>query len=844
MQWQEWSDIIPASELQLLDKGRQQEIEQPLIDLGYLSVAANTRLDNQSFQQEYCKSIQKFRAAYFVSNLQNKTATPLLSLPTNELDSEELHLLHQLVGLDGNVAIPTMPKLGQQNLWTHVLHYRLIVLGLFSGSVSTTFNEESMAALKLLGEWLIMPIDNPLAIINLAGDVPLLTEKILQSGKLRNHVVTFKYNKAKTNAEVFQEVREEQEENEDEAALESFEKEIEKGFNAVDKKLFSKEEATWEAMENKTKRKQKRINRIEGKMTKLLKKEQKLLTEGLEKELVIQNKIKQLTGQEKVLAQSLAQAKRAVVSQQEVVKTQNKNSKKKLASSIKEKKKLSKNIAEPKQISSALVLISQASQNNRIRNQNVQHLKENNGKKSVIKSMESDISKAEKEIARLQTNIKTLKQIDRLEEEIKLLRRSSTSFNLAQQKLDLIKEEKKKTEQLIASVQKNIKSNREKFNTAKKEREQSIGEQQLKLQQLNKRFKRLLEKAKGLSYRFKAQLRRSLNESFYQEIRQKVFRDRRTDYLEQVASSPFNLFLVRLIQVRQWMNGYYYGRLDSQPGDRTFQSIVEFTEEEDLKKLRLKYILTRLGQNQKGFWLLNVQYYFDCLVTLDHKASSETSTSLITLYEKEIEKENGIFNNKRTKKAWEEYNLELQEGLDGPAHRIRRFYFGVKSLIKSIGRVIHRVIRFLIKGVKIVLRILKNFIKIIYKEIREGTKNFFDGMQFLFGKRSIETVAPNGSIVLTNYGFDFDTTVFMSTNLPQETLNLHIQECMKRTHNLHFSLTLCGKVLKWVFHIATSSLSWPRLAIKIAFYFKGLIIKFFKERKRRLTGTRPIVQKE
>ncbi|MFT5802164.1 MAG: hypothetical protein ACI956_001975, partial [Nonlabens sp.] len=640
-----------------------------------------------------------------------------------------------------------------------------------------------------------------------------------------------------------QEVEEETEEDENEAALLTLETEVEKEFNAIDQELFSKEEATWEAMENKTKRKRKRINRIEGKMTRILKKEQKLLTKGLEKELSIQTKINQLEGQEKVLIKSLAQAERAFTSQEEQVKTQNKNSKKKLKSSIKERKKLGKNLKEPKEISTALIFVSQAAQNNRTRNKNVRHLKENNGKKSVLNSMKSDILKTEREISRLQSNIKVLKKIDKLNVEISILESSSTSFNQAQQKLDLIKEEKKKTERLIAKVRKSIRSNKQLFTTAKKEREQRSGERQLQLQQLNKRLKRLLEKTRGLSFRFKAQLKRSLDDSYYQELRQKVFRERRTDYLEQVASSPFNLFLVRLIQVRQWMNGYYYGRLDSQPGDRTFQSIVEFTEEEDLKKLRLKYILTRLGQNQKGFWLLNAQYYFDCLVTLDSQTSPENSMGLISVYEQEIERENGIFNNKHTKKAWEDYNQELQEGLEGTAHHIRRFYYGVKSLARSIGRVIHRVLRFLVKGVKLVLRILKNFIKIIYKEIREGARNFFDGMKFLFSKRSIETVALDGSCVVTSYDFDFDATVFMSNNLPQETLNLHIQQCMARTSNLHFSLTLCGKVLKWVFTLVTGSLTWPRLAIKIAFYFKDLLIQFFRVRKRRLAATKRMVEK-
>lgn len=835
MQWQEWSDIIPAAELQLLDTGRQQEIEQPLIDLGFLSGLNTFRANELSFQQEFYKSIYHFREAYFAAHLNRDSTLSISDLGTNKPGSEELYLLHQLTGLDGNLDIPQMPELGQQNLWTRVLHYRLIVLGLFPDPASTPFSNKSITAIEQLGNWLDIPLVDSLDIVNLAGHIPLLTAKLLEKGRLRNQVVIFNYNQPKTSKELIQEVEEETEESENEEALLKLEKEIDKEFVAIDKEIFPEEEALWESMENKTKRKQKRINRIEGKMKKILKQEQKVLTKGLEKELSISRKIDQLVIQEKALIKGLEQTERDFISQQQLVKTKHKTNKKKLAKAIKEKTKLSAGLKEPKAINEALVLISQATQNNRIRTQNIQHLERNNGKKSVINSMKSAIEKAEREISRLQLNIRALQKIDKLNTEIELLTRSKNSFDQAQQKLDLLDDEKKKAKNIIDKVRKDIKLNQQHFATAKKEREEHIAGQQLQLQQLNKRLKRLLEKTKGLSFRFKAQLKRSLNEAYYNELRQKVFRERSTDYLEEVSTTPFNLFLIRLIQIRQWMNGYYYGRLDSLPADRTFQSIVEFTEEEDLPKLRLKYILTRLAGNQKGFWLLNAQYYFQCLVTLDNQDSPEDSMELMHIYEAEFEKGDGIFNNKHTKKAWEEYNQELQQGLDGTAQLIRRFYYGVKSLAKSIGRVIHRIMRFIKKGVKFVLRILKNFIKIIYKEIREGTLNFFDGMEFLFSRRSIETVAPNGSRVLTKYDFDFDATVFMSGNMPQETLNLHIQTCKARTGNLHFSLTLCGKVLKWVFTLATGSLTWPRLALKIALYFKRLIIQFFRERKRRLT---------
>ncbi|MFK7808876.1 MAG: hypothetical protein AB8F74_13815 [Saprospiraceae bacterium] len=708
-----------------------------------------------------------------------------------------------------------------------------MVLGLFKEQVNIPFGKIALDAISQLGLWLDLATDNSLEIINEAGNIPSLCEKILDTKKLQKQVVVFKYRSPKVREDILMEVLEENEATEDELLLANSETDIHEELAKIDQEIFSEEEAKWEAIENKTKSKQKRISRIEGRMKRIIKEEEKLLKAGLTKEVVIQKQINLLLSQVKVLTKDLQKRKLIIGKQKDTVEQLRKSNKKDLFKKEQERRKLERRLGDQKTMSSIIALLAQAHQNNKIRIESLNHLKKNDGKPNVIQHLEDGIKKTNKEIEKLNEKKKTIQEIDKIDSEINNIKSAAGKLRTEQHKLSILQRDKKQTDDLVSNLQQQLSEKNNSLTSAIKERETSISVKQIKLQDLNKRLKRLLEKVNGLSYRFKSQLKRSLDDSYYEELRQKVFRDRESIFLEQIAQEDFNLFLIRLIQVRQWMNGYYYGRLDSQPADRTFKSIVEFTDEEDLPRLRLKYILTKLGESQKGFWLLNAQYYFECIVELDKSATTNDTTELIETYQESIEGNKKIYTNENTRKAWIAYNKELGEGLDGSEHRIRRFYFGVKSMARSIGRVMKRIVRFIIKGTKIVLRILKNFIKIIYKEIREGTRNFLDGMSFLFSRRSIHTPGVNEEQAISRYAFDFDSMVLMTDTISPETVDSHIRNCMLRTGNLHFSLRLCGKIVKWVIVIATGTVTWPRLALKIAFYFKDLVKEYIGIRKRK-----------
>ncbi len=824
-----WADVVPKDDIRLLDTGRQQEVEQPLIDLGYLQGQADSRLVVAAFQQNLVQAIRTFRLEYLSIGMLGRSIAHLAKAEASELDSLELNLLHHLTSLDGEVLLERLPQTNQCDLWSRILHYRLVVLGLFDLPVSTPFGKHSLLALRQLANWLGQ--NSLLTIANLAGDIPQLTAQLLQTGILKKNVVAFRYQAETLEEDLLMEVAEEPGESDNEAALIRAEKSVEKELAAIDEELINKESAEWERLEKRNKNKKRRIEKVEARIEQTLSKTNTILQKSLQQEkelqdsiLVLQNKIDQLHIDQASDKQQLEKQKQKVVQLNKNALKQKKKKEKQLA-------KLKKSVGHLPGLPHLLVQLTLLAQDNRHWNSELNQLENVGARKKKLRQLRKIIIRNEKDIRRLQQSIQRQKEMQILEADLQSLRSDTNDLQSEKHNLKHLQQRFSSTNHHLQVAKKQLNQQNKLFQKLQLDRQQKISSKQLKILHLKTRLDKLLEKVNGLRFRFKAQLKRSLDRDFYNELKQKVFRKNDTHFLTQIAVTPFNLFLIRLIQIRQWMNGYYYGRLDSLPADRTFESIVEFTEEEQLRRLRLKYVLTKLGNEQSGFWLLNAQYYFECLVELDAQSGPENTPQLIELYESQFG-DNLVYKNEATTRAWKEYTAEIEEGMQGSEHFIRRFYYGVRSLVRTIGRVLKKIIRFIIRGVKTLIRIFKNFIKLLYKEIREGVKNFFDGMDFLFGKRMIETVALSGQRIVTKYDFDFDSMVILPYDTPSDAVQRHIQLCLMRTSNVHFSMKLCGRIIKWAYEIVTSVFSWPMLCVRIAFFFKDLIIDYIKKQKR------------
>lgn len=360
-------------------------------------------------------------------------------------------------------------------------------------------------------------------------------------------------------------------------------------------------------------------------------------------------------------------------------------------------------------------------------------------------------------------------------------------------------------------------------------RRQNQSERQLLLLDKQAQLKSLQKRIDRLNFRFKAKLKRALDDDFYKKIKREIFEKRNRNYLAEIAADPVNIFLIRLVQLHQWTNGYYFGKLDADFKKRSFDSVAELCE--DASDLRLKYVLTKLGDLTSGFWILNVHYFFEKI--LEEENQENFSDDPADLLEKlNAQAGDKTLNSEVAAQAWQEYNAEIKNGLQQPG-LLRRVYYGMKIMVRSIFRCFEKLVKFIVRGIRRFITIFKNFIKLVYREIREAVMQFADGIAFLFSKRVFKTLTDSGEIVAyTDMDFDFDAVVSISPGADSRQIMAHGRELSRRVQNLNFSLVLTGKIIKWAI-LASQPISWPALAIQAAIFLRKQLKEWWKRRRKK-----------
>ena len=641
---------------------RSDEIEQGLRQLGYLQ---------HNSKRAFRNAIAQFRADYWQAGLLADAPPVLSDTAVDEVTPAELELLRRLLALDGDYIILKLPQKGSTNLDTRIIHYRLFLLGLWKKEIAASYSTATQKAIEQLQDWFAW--DNRLIdTINFCGNITELIKAINRSGVLRQMVVCFSYKNPAITKDLMDELQEEQEDKEDSSNLLRSERSAEQSLRQLDEEISGKEAAMLYAIENRTKNKRQRLERIKW-------------------------LIDQCLAEQKALLQQRLKAEQA-----------------------------------------------------------------------LLDSIQSTTSKAQKR--------KLNRQLQRLR--------------------------------------------------AQRETEQA--QRQRRLQQLVRRLQQLQQKVNGLRFRFKARLKDSLDRKTYTQLKKIVFQRHDKQYLKQLSTDQLNQFLIRLLQIHQWMNGYYFGKLDSAFGNRTFEALVDFTE--DLPNIKLKYILTRLGGAAHGYWLVNIAYLFERFAYAARKdGRSHSATELLKTYQKSFNGQDNELLNAATDKAWLSFTEDIRQGirLEG---LIRGCYMGVKSLARSIGRVIGRLIFFVKKQIQQLSNLFKNFIRIMYSNIREGLLQYGLGIGYLLLTRQITGLNVK---TVDNLLAHFDTKNKQATAAVEGELAEGTDApALGKASRLRSGIVLALKVLRWGLAIASGPISWPRVGLQIAFVFRNMIKKRMAARTR------------
>ncbi|MCT4647780.1 MAG: hypothetical protein N4A74_22525 [Carboxylicivirga sp.] len=332
---------------------------------------------------------------------------------------------------------------------------------------------------------------------------------------------------------------------------------------------------------------------------------------------------------------------------------------------------------------------------------------------------------------------------------------------------------------------------------------------------------------------FKKQLKTDFDKksSFYELLKDKVLRrnKKRLDlnFLEAKSNSNLNHFILRLIQVHQWKDGFYDGLLDTEMGPLMFNSIKEmaiaFNNDQEEDDIKARSVLACVGND---YVLFNALFFLEKYMIEDKKGNHQQQ--VIAQLNTQLQKADAdtqlkfeLSANHYLHEAQNHLNQENQESKNG---LFKRIYYGVSGFFKNLLRIGKKLFRWLVDQVKRVATFLKNFFKSMLAHMKRALHYFIRGIRFILGKGAVVSQS-NRQVLLSKFSMDMDSFHIMPSNLALPAIAKHRLKVKEDLLGLQFSLAVVSKVLKLVLNMA-NMVTWPLLLINLVKVFKELTIQY------------------
>lgn len=289
--------------------------------------------------------------------------------------------------------------------------------------------------------------------------------------------------------------------------------------------------------------------------------------------------------------------------------------------------------------------------------------------------------------------------------------------------------------------------------------------------------------------------------------------------------APPNHLLIRLIQVRLWTRGFYPGKLDSEFGPMSLQSLKEFAEHIDIN---LDRFLLQIGTNRQAqpLWCINAWGLFQQMRGDSSEVSADDGLELLSHEVGEMDESEQVAFQGELRDSVRKNIVAVKKHMT----RGRRIYRGLRELWASLKRGGRKIIEVIRHGIRKALEFGRRIVGAIYRKIREGMRVLAKGFKFLFSDRRFLNFRGNHVIIASDFDADFDLVQFASPDVTPEELAQHDAHLRSITRDLNFSMKLTGKVLGWVLRISTGSVTWPMLALRVAREFRDLLLNRWARR--------------
>lgn len=295
-------------------------------------------------------------------------------------------------------------------------------------------------------------------------------------------------------------------------------------------------------------------------------------------------------------------------------------------------------------------------------------------------------------------------------------------------------------------------------------------------------------------------------------------------FLRQESNNSFKQFLVRLIQVHQWQEGFYEGILDSDLSDISLDSIVESIEthnEADKKDVKLHRVLTYLG---KGYFMFNALFFLSEYAIEENKADEkEIWDSLASDLKNAQPEQQQLFQDNLQKLG---AGIQSQQASISQKNGIlRRIYYGIKKLLKKAFRFAKKIFKWVVNKTARVWGFLKRIFANFFDRLKIGLVAFIDGIRFLLGRKVIFT-GNRFRFVTTLCRLDGDVST-IAIDVDSSMIKEHTKEVNYRWAALGFSLAVTGLVLKTLTR-SINIISWPLALFSIVNSFKIISVQYKK----------------
>ncbi|NOY95352.1 MAG: hypothetical protein GXO81_03035 [Chlorobi bacterium] len=330
---------------------------------------------------------------------------------------------------------------------------------------------------------------------------------------------------------------------------------------------------------------------------------------------------------------------------------------------------------------------------------------------------------------------------------------------------------------------------------------------------------------------FKRRLKKDMkgHEDIFEEIDQHVFyrRDIKVDenFLRTREKEEINSFILRLIQVHQWMGGFYEGLLDADYGEVTLGSlkaIIERYNDTVAEKVKFGEVLARI----KGCTFIFNALFFLQQYKIENQASDRSFDTLMILsesYEKASDADRKKF--EENMKVGFENIVANQDNLPGKKNGMAyQFFFGIKTFFKKAFKFACKLFRWIVGQVKNVASFIKNTLKMIYRFFKEAVRHFIEGIKFLLGKLPVISSDKNDKIIYSIFDIDKDGINIIGCR-DASLVESHMKSVNQKICSMSFSLSLISflfQALKSLLSAGTV-IAWPVFVIKLVTAFKKLV---------------------